>query len=93
MSKIDTLNLNLAIENLIYLGVVIAVFFLGYLLREYIGRRRASSAESRANQILEEAEKGAQARMKEAELEAKDLLYKTRIEFEEQTREKREELA
>ncbi|RKY43391.1 MAG: ribonuclease Y [Candidatus Omnitrophota bacterium] len=76
-----------------YLGIAIGIFLLGYLLRGYISRKRANSAESKASQILEQAEKEVQSKMKEAELEAKDLLYKTRIEFEEQTREKREELA
>jgi len=93
VSKIGTLNLNLTREDPIYLGIAIGIFLLGYLLRGYISRKRANSAESKASQILEQAEKEVQSKMKEAELEAKDLLYKTRIEFEEQTREKREELA
>jgi len=93
VSKIDTLNLNPTVQKLIYAGIALVVFYLGYVLRKYIGERKATSLEHRAKQILEEAGREAKSKKREAELEAKDLFYKTRAEFEEQTKQRREELS
>lgn len=76
-----------------FAGLLIVVFFFcGYLFRKYIlerGRRRAYAA---ASAIVADAEKEAEAKRREAVLEAKDELYKTRARFEEETRERRQEL-
>lgn len=93
MSKIDTLNLSPTLVNIIYVTLAAALFYLGYIVRKLIGQKKAASSEKRAQQILEKAEREARAKKKEAELEAKDLLYKTRAEFEEKTQQRREELS
>lgn len=72
------------------LGVFL--FLLGYFLRIYVARKRLSSAEEKAKAILEDAKKEARARKQAAELDAKDLLLKTRTDFEKETKTRREEL-
>jgi len=72
------------------LGVFL--FFLGYFLRIFMSGKRLRSAEEKAKAILDDAQKEARARKHTAELDAKDLLLKTRTDFEKETRTRREEL-
>ncbi len=65
----------------------------GYFLRKFLGKKKVRAAEDRAKEILETAERNVEARKKEAELESKELLYKIRADFEEQTKERRQELS
>ncbi|MCK4994759.1 MAG: ribonuclease Y [Candidatus Omnitrophica bacterium] len=78
----------------IIIGASSAVIFfiLGYVFRLFGAERKVQSAEEKAKIILQEAERQALARKKEASLEAKDLLYKTRIEFEKESKGRRQEL-
>ncbi|MBI4846803.1 MAG: ribonuclease Y [Candidatus Omnitrophica bacterium] len=78
----------------IVIGTVCAVVFFiaGYLLRRFGAEKKVQSAEERAKLILQEAETQSQAKKKEATLEAKDLLYKTRAEFEKESKGRRQEL-
>ncbi|UCB47229.1 MAG: ribonuclease Y [Spirochaetota bacterium] len=69
------------------LGLVI-----GYFLRLYIAKLKVTSAETRAVNILKEAQKEAEAKKREAILETKDQLYKEKSNFERETRETRGEL-
>ena len=72
--------------------LAIVFFFCGYLFRKYIlerGRRRAYAT---ASAIVADAEKEAEAKRREAILEARDELHRTRQRFEEETRERRQEL-
>jgi ribonuclease Y len=70
----------------------ICLFFLGYFLRKYTARKKLYMAEEKAKSILEDAEKNAATRKQTAELEAKDLLLRTRVDFEKETKSRREEL-
>jgi len=72
------------------LGVFL--FFLGYFLKIFVAGRRLSSAEEKAKGILDDAQKEARVRKQAAELDAKDLLLKTRTDFEKETKTRREEL-
>lgn len=76
------------------LGVIGGVFFflLGYLIRKYVAKWKVKLAEEKAKVILEETKREVDNRRKEVELEAKDLLYKVRADFENQTKERRQEL-
>ncbi|MFH1093201.1 MAG: ribonuclease Y [Candidatus Omnitrophota bacterium] len=78
----------------IIIGVTSAVIFfiLGYFFRLFGAAKKVQSAEEKAKIILEEAERQVMAKKKEAILEAKDLLYKTRIEFEKESQGRRQEL-
>jgi ribonuclease Y len=80
------------VSGLFMVAIGILLFFTGYILRRIIAERRLKSAESKVKQILEEATKEAEARRKEAQLEAKDLLYKIRSDFEKETANRRTEL-
>jgi len=85
-------------ENLSILNILIFVLagaflmFLGYILSKYAEEKKLTSAKASAKQIIEVAKKEAQERRKETDLEAKDLLYKLRIDFEKETKDRRQEL-
>ncbi len=65
---------------------------LGYLWRKHIGEKNLQSAEKRAREIIQEAEKLILEKKREADIEAKETLYRLRNEFERESRNKRKEL-
>lgn len=67
--------------------------YAGYLFRRHIAEKKVQDAESKVKQILEQAQKEAQDRRREADLEAKDLLYRMRQDFDRQTQDRRQEIA
>ena len=82
----NTLNLIIGVSS------AVIFFILGYIFRFFGAEKKVQSAEQKVKIILEEAERQVQAKRKEASLEAKDLLYKTRIEFEKESKGRRQEL-
>ena len=64
---------------------------IGYLWRKFIAERRVNAAERRAKEIIQQAENLTLNRKKELDLEAKEMLYRLRGEFERETRNKRKE--
>ncbi|MDD5450141.1 MAG: Rnase Y domain-containing protein, partial [Candidatus Omnitrophica bacterium] len=82
--------------NLTIFGVAVGtgmfLFLLGYFARKFIAERKVRSAEQKAKDILEDAKKQHDSRKREIELEAKDLLYKLRADFDKETKERRQEL-
>lgn len=66
--------------------------YAGYLLRKYLAEKKIHDAETEAGHILEQARKSASDSRREAELEAKDLLYRMRQDFERQTQDRRQEI-
>ncbi|MBM3245736.1 MAG: ribonuclease Y [Candidatus Omnitrophica bacterium] len=81
--------------NTIVFSIVVALIsvYAGYALRKYIAEKKIQDAEEKARQILEEAKKQTQDRKREVELEAKDLLYRMRQDFERETKDRRQEIA
>jgi len=73
--------------------VGVVLFFVGYLLREFLGRRKVTSAENKAQKVIEEAERQAETKRKEASIEVKEELYRLRTGFEKESEDKRRELA
>ena len=67
-------------------------FFVGYFVRRLTAEKKMRSAESLSQKIIAEAEKEAESKKREALLEAKDELYRSRKTFEEETKERRQEL-
>jgi len=65
---------------------------VGYLWRKYIGERTIKSAEKKAKEIIQEAEDFASKKKREIDIEAKELLYRLRSDFEKETKNKRKEL-
>lgn len=78
---------------IIFIGTALIAAYLGYFLRKYLAEKRIQSAEIKASHILEQAKKEAQERRREVELEAKDLLYRLRSDFERQTQDRRQEIS
>jgi len=79
----------------IILGAIIvgAVAFAGgYALRVMLSQKALSAAEVKSRQLVEEAGRKAEAIAKHADLEAKDKLHALRQEFEEKTKDRRNEL-
>ena len=67
-------------------------FGIGALIRRKVGKKRLEEAERKAEAILREVEQESKASRKELELEAKELKLKAKAEFEKETREKQREL-
>jgi len=89
--KINSVNtINLVLPWFILWGAI--SILIGYFWRKYIGERTIKAAEKRAKEIIQEAENLALSKKREIDLEAKELLYRLRSEFERETRNKRKEL-
>lgn len=78
---------------IMFLAVALIAGITGYFTRKHIAGKKLKDAETQAKYILEQASKEAQDKRKEAELEAKDLLYRMRQDFEHQTQDKRQDIA
>ena len=78
---------------LIFIGIALIALYLGYFLRKYLAEKKIQTAELQAQHILEQAKKEIQDRRREVELEAKDLLYRMRSDFERETKDRRQEIS
>ncbi len=78
---------------LIVVVVALVSIGLGYLFRRYIAEKKIQDAEAKARLILEQAKKENDDRRRSAELEAKDLLYRMRQDFERETKDRRLEIS
>lgn len=76
----------------ITLVVAIVTAVAGYFLRIFLAERKTQDAETKAKFIIDQAKKEAEDRKRSADLEAKDLLYRMRQDFDQQTKERRQEL-
>lgn len=85
------MNIGLSIILFFFLGT--GFVFLGFALRKFLYEKKIDSAKFTAKQIIELAQKEAENRKREIDLEAKDTLYKLRQDFEKENKDKREELA
>src|SRR5687767_1889485 len=65
---------------------------LGYVLSKQASQKRAGSAEGRANELLADAERQAEALKKEALVEAKDEALRIREEAEKEAKERNVEV-
>ena len=77
---------------IIFIAIALASAYAGYILRRHIAEKRIQDAETKAGYILEQAKKEAQDKRREMELEAKDLLYRMRQDFERETKDRRQEI-
>ncbi|MDD5044085.1 MAG: ribonuclease Y, partial [Candidatus Omnitrophica bacterium] len=78
---------------IIALIVGLAGLAVGYYLRKVWAEKKIEDAEAQARHILEQAKREAQDKHRQMELEAKDLLYRMRQDFERETKDRRQELA
>jgi ribonuclease Y len=79
------------IMGIILLGLI-AGTFVGFFLRKKTVESRVDSIEKYSKKILAEAQKESRTIKKEAALQAKDTLYQMKVEFEKETKEKKEQL-
>lgn len=84
--------IQVSITQVVTLGIftVLISLLLGYFIRKYAAERKVKSAEAHAREVVQVADKEAENIRREAKLEAKDLLYKTRADFERETKETRQ---
>lgn len=80
------------VQVIVMVVIAFGMLFTGYFLRKYAAEKKIQDAESKARLIIEQAKKEADDRHRGAELEAKDLLYRMRQEFEQQTKDRRQEI-
>ncbi|HAJ57645.1 MAG TPA: ribonuclease Y [Candidatus Omnitrophica bacterium] len=73
---------------LLGVGLSLAVLFL----RRSMSEQKIKNARAQAKGIIEDAQKAVDALRREGELNAKDLLFKMRQDFEKESRERRDEL-
>lgn len=85
------MNIGLSIILFLFLGT--GFVFLGFALRKFLYEKKIDSAKFTAKQIIELAQKEAENRKREIDLEGKDTLYKLRHDFEKENKDKREEIA
>lgn len=78
---------------IIIIGIAVIALPAGYFIRKYVAEKKLQDAETMAKHILEQAKKEAQDKRREMELEAKDLLYKMRHDFDRETQDRRQETA
>ncbi len=76
--------------SLVVIGI--AAFGGGFWLRVLMSRKTLTDAELKSKQLLEEAQRKADAFGKQAQLDAKEQLHTFRQEFEEKTKDRRNEL-
>jgi len=88
---VNKLDSNLLIILSAIAGSAVGVI-AGYFARKRIAEGNIAAAKKLAGSIVEEAQKEAETITKEASLKAKDKLYQGKIEFDKETRERRQEL-
>ncbi|MFH1665137.1 MAG: ribonuclease Y [Candidatus Omnitrophota bacterium] len=83
-------------KTVIYAGFALLggafFFYLGYVLRKYTAKMKIKHAEDSAKNIINDSKVTAERCKRESILEAKDLLLKMRTEFEEESKERRQEI-
>ena len=72
--------------------VAILMFLMGILYRKKVSEREISSAEEEARRIINESIKSAESKKREALLEAKEEIHKSRTEYEREVKERRADL-
>ncbi len=76
------------------IAVLLALFFyLGWWFNSRIGKKSIASAEARAEQIIQDAQKEANNLKREKLLEVKDEWYKKKVEFDNEVNQKKQKLA
>lgn len=76
----------------IILASVMGGGFIGFLVRKKLVEARIDAIEKHSKNILAEAQKEAKTIKKEAALQAKDTVYQMKLEFENETKDRKEQL-
>ena len=76
------------------IAVLLALFFyLGWWFNSKVGKKSIASAEARAEQIIQDAQKEANNLKREKLIEVKDEWYKKKVEFDNEVNQKKQKLA
>ena len=87
----DLVSIRIGIAVGLVVGII-AGYFIGVAHRKKVAEAEIGSAEKEANRIISDAMTAAEAKKKEAILEAKDEIHKQRTETEKELRERRSEV-
>jgi ribonuclease Y len=71
---------------------IVAGLSVGYLLHTLLARRGVGDVQTRAQALLAAAKKDAEALVREGKMQAKDDLHRMRLEFDESTKQRRQEI-
>ncbi len=80
------------VGSVVILVLLFVAFIVGFIYRKNVAEKELGSAEDKAKNILSEAIKTAEAKKKEALVEAKDEIHKLRTGLDKETKERRAEL-
>jgi len=72
--------------------IAIIAIYVDYYIRKNVSATKISEAEEKAGKIVKDAERDAEAKKKEAILEAKEEVHRLRNDFEKESRERRNEV-
>jgi len=82
----------LVVKVLLSVVFALAGIALGFFIRKKTAESGVDNAENLAKKIIKDAEKESETIKKEAELQAKDLLYQTKNQFEKESSDRRKDL-
>ena len=83
---------NVFIPILTALAGIAGGFYFGFIYRKNVAEKEILSAEDEARRIINDAIKSAEAKKREALVEAKEEIHKNRVEYEREIKERRQEL-
>ncbi|MBZ0167359.1 MAG: Rnase Y domain-containing protein, partial [Candidatus Omnitrophica bacterium] len=86
-------EVNIYAQSIILSVIVMVSVLAGYLLRWYFANKKLRDAQAIAKDIVDQAKRESENRKKEIELHGKDMMLNLRQEFEDETRERRDEAA
>lgn len=86
------LNGSLYVLVIVIAVAILAGIVLGYIFKQMFAAKKIKSSESLAARILEEAKKESETIKKEAILQAKENLLKMKVDFDRETKDKKNEL-
>ncbi len=73
-------------------GVILGAV-IGFFLEGFLGKHQLERAKEEASRIIKEAKQNAEQIIRKADLDAKEMLYKLRLKFEQETAQKKEDIA
>ena len=83
---------NVIIPIVTFLAGAAAFFFIGIGYRKNVAEKEILSAEDEARRIINDAIKSAEAKKREALVDAKEEIHKNRVEYEREIKERRQEV-
>jgi len=86
----DVANISVAVLIPAVIFLIVLFFYLGWYLNSKVGKKSLSTAEEKAKQIINDAQKESQNLKREKLLEVKDEWYKKKLEFDSDLNQKKQ---